>query len=70
MPSLRRRHLLLCAVCAAGSPFALAAPPGHATVVVPFPAGSAPDTLARLLAEPMAAELGMLVVVEKMYCAT
>lgn len=64
MPSLRRRHVLLCALCAAGATFRAAAQAAHATVVVPFAVGSAPDTVARLLVEPMAAELGMPVVVE------
>ncbi|MCV5639423.1 hypothetical protein OFN49_31555, partial [Escherichia coli] len=59
MPFLRRRHVLLGALCAAGSTFRTSAQPAHATVVVPFAAGSAPDTVARLLVEPMAAELGM-----------
>src|SRR5690606_40904609 len=33
-------------------------------MIVPFPAGSSPDTLARAIAEPLGQELGQAVVVE------
>ena len=35
-------------------------------IVVPYPAGSAPDIVARTLSEPLAAELGAPVVVENL----
>lgn len=69
MTTLTRRHLM-----AAGAALALAAtagtaqaqswPTGPVHIVVGFPAGSSPDTLARLVAEPLAARLGQPVIVD------
>ena len=53
---------LLFAVCAAAG--AQAWPARAIRVVVPFPAGSSPDLVARVIAEPLAASLGQPVVVE------
>jgi tripartite-type tricarboxylate transporter receptor subunit TctC len=39
-------------------------PPGHITLVVPFPAGGPTDVIARGLAEGMQASLGQIVIVE------
>lgn len=69
-PVRRRLHLSLLGLAAAGSillsPAALAAawPDRPIQLVVPFPAGSSPDTLARAIAEPLAKDLGQPVVVE------
>ncbi|QEZ45477.1 Bug family tripartite tricarboxylate transporter substrate binding protein [Cupriavidus oxalaticus] len=67
-----RRHALIalaaaCAACAAGaSAGALAQPwPAHPIrMVVPFPPGSSPDLIARIVTEKLAAALGQPVVIE------
>ena len=48
---------------AAASP-AIAYPEGPITIVVPFAAGGPTDTVTRLIAEPMSAQLGQQVVVQ------
>ncbi len=70
--SIRRRLLLPALALALGTAGAMS--PMHAAqaawperplqMVVPFPAGSSPDTLARAIAEPLAKELGQPVVIE------
>src|SRR5690606_32684953 len=69
--SLRRQlHLSILGLAAIGaislSPVAHADtwPNRPIQMVVPFPAGSSPDTLARAIAEPLAKELGQPIVVE------
>lgn len=67
--SINRRHLLaagaaLAMAGAAGMGAAQSWPTGPVHIIVGFPAGSSPDTLARLVAEPLAAKLGQPVVVE------
>jgi tripartite-type tricarboxylate transporter receptor subunit TctC len=66
MPSIPRRHALLLAFAAIGAHLRSRADAGPLRIVVPFAAGSAPDTVARTLAEPLAAEMGVAVVVENM----
>lgn len=68
MVSWRRRRILLgLAGCAAGSAVR-AEPPWPAArpirLIVPFPAGSSPDLVARWLAEPLAAALRQTVLVD------
>jgi tripartite-type tricarboxylate transporter receptor subunit TctC len=69
--SLRRQlHLSILGLAAVGA--ISLAPVAHGDtwpnrpiqLVVPFPAGSSPDTLARAIAEPLAKELGQPIVVE------
>lgn len=66
--STRRQALIaLAAVCAAGasgSAFAQPWPARPIRMVVPFPPGSSPDLIARILTEKLAAALGQPVVVE------
>lgn len=69
--ALHRRHFLATVACAAGLGLGLAPaafaqdwPTGPLHVYVGFPAGSSPDTIARLIAEPLAKELGQPVIVE------
>ncbi|WP_427312419.1 Bug family tripartite tricarboxylate transporter substrate binding protein [Cupriavidus sp. H39] len=66
--STRRQALIaLAAACAAGtarSVFAQAWPARPIRMVVPFPPGSSPDLIARILTEKLAAALGQPVVVE------
>jgi tripartite-type tricarboxylate transporter receptor subunit TctC len=67
---ISRRHVLrvpaAVAALAAGSRFAGAQsyPARPITMIVPFPAGGATDTLARLLSEPLRASLGQPVIIE------
>jgi tripartite-type tricarboxylate transporter receptor subunit TctC len=51
-------------VLAVGAAFAQDYPTGPVTIVVPFAAGGPTDTVTRLIAEPMAAELGQQIVVQ------
>jgi tripartite-type tricarboxylate transporter receptor subunit TctC len=66
--AISRRHVLhvSAAALAAGSHFARAQsyPARPITMIVPFPAGGATDTLARLLSEPLRASLGQPVIIE------
>lgn len=68
-PIRRRLHLALLGLFGA-SALALSSaahaawPDRPIQMVVPFPAGSSPDTLARAIAEPLAKDLGQAVVVE------
>lgn len=63
---LTRRHWLGAAALASLAPRARAAewPSGPLRLVVPFPPGSSPDLIARLIAEPLAARLGQPIVVD------
>ena len=65
--NLRRGALLMLggAAMLAWAPATLAAwPERPIQMIVPFPAGSSPDTLARALADPLSKKLGQAVVVE------
>jgi tripartite-type tricarboxylate transporter receptor subunit TctC len=68
--TISRRHVLhvsaAAAALAAGSHFAHAQsyPARPITMIVPFPAGGATDTLARLLSEPLRASLSQPVIIE------
>lgn len=66
--STRRQALIAlaaaCAASAAGSAFAQPWPARPIRMVVPFPPGSSPDLIARILTEKLAAALGQPVVVE------
>jgi tripartite-type tricarboxylate transporter receptor subunit TctC len=69
LPGPRRRHLLALAAgsaLAAGTTrtFAQAFPNRPISIVVPYPPGASTDMLARLVAQPMQASLGVPVVVE------
>ncbi|MFL6791108.1 MAG: tripartite tricarboxylate transporter substrate binding protein BugD, partial [Bradyrhizobium sp.] len=55
---------LLLAVASAEMAFAQAYPTRPITMIVPFPAGGATDTLARFLAETMRPVLGQPIVIE------
>jgi tripartite-type tricarboxylate transporter receptor subunit TctC len=64
---INRRQWLAAALATAAWPMASRAadyPAGPVTVVVPFSAGGQFDTIARLVAKPMAADLGQTFVVE------
>lgn len=63
---LTRRAALACAVALAATPAAAQEPwpTGPVHVYVGFPAGSSPDTLARIITEPLAQRLGQPVIVE------
>jgi tripartite-type tricarboxylate transporter receptor subunit TctC len=52
------------AILFAAAAFAQDFPTGPVTIVVPFSAGGPTDTVTRLIAEPMAAELGQQIVVQ------
>jgi tripartite-type tricarboxylate transporter receptor subunit TctC len=67
---MSRRHALhvpaAVAMLAAGTRFARAQsyPARPITMIVPFPAGGATDTLARILTEPLRASLGQPIIIE------
>ncbi|WP_442593873.1 Bug family tripartite tricarboxylate transporter substrate binding protein [Parapusillimonas sp. JC17] len=68
-PSTRRLRASILGLAAAGL-FALSAaaqaawPDRPIQMIVPFPAGSSPDILARAIAEPLSADLGQAIVVD------
>lgn len=69
--SSARRRLHLCALALAASLFVAPAgaqqdtwPSRPIHMIVPFPPGSSPDTLARMIADPLAEKLGQPVVVD------
>jgi tripartite-type tricarboxylate transporter receptor subunit TctC len=66
---MQRRHLLQAAAAAgaasiAGSAFAQAWPARPIRLVIPFPAGSSPDLIGRLVAEPLGQALGQTIVID------
>jgi tripartite-type tricarboxylate transporter receptor subunit TctC len=66
MQRMDRRSVLLTAVAAWAGASAAQPADRPMRIVVPFAAGSAPDIVARTLAEPLAAELGATVTVENL----
>ncbi|MFJ4288189.1 Bug family tripartite tricarboxylate transporter substrate binding protein [Cupriavidus sp. NPDC089707] len=67
MPTRRHALIALAAACAAGASAGVLAQPWPAhpiRMVVPFPPGSSPDLIARIVTEKLAAALGQPVVIE------
>src|SRR5690606_4726464 len=68
-PLRRRLHLSIIGLAGAGALLVAGAaqaawPERPIQMIVPFPAGSSPDILARAIAEPLAKDLGQAVVVD------
>jgi tripartite-type tricarboxylate transporter receptor subunit TctC len=63
---IQRRHVLVAAAAATAAfpSFAQAWPARPIKLVVPFPPGSSPDIIARLVAEPLAQSLGQAIVID------